>query len=103
MKIEKTELKGVNVKELSGKDLISFLEFTQTLGELTPSKNLEVACLLISMSACDKEGKTLYTPETAKELALTDIQLLVSKISELNNMGEKENLKNAKKDSSFIS
>lgn len=102
MKIVKTELKGVNVKELSGKDLITFLEFTQNISQLTPSKNLEVACLLISMGACDKEGKTLYTQEQAKELSLTDIQLLVNKISELNNMGDKNSLKKVHTDSSTI-
>jgi hypothetical protein len=99
MKIVNTKLKGVNVKELSGKQLMEFLEFSQSLGELTPSKNLKVACMLISMSACDKEGKLLYTPETAEELPFSEIQLLSDKVIALNKMGETKNLPNGKNSS----
>lgn len=103
MKIEKTELKGIFVKELSGEQLIEFLEYVQTLGELTPAKNLEVACMLISMGACDKDGNPHYTPEKAKKLPWREIQLLSSKVIEVSGMGETNNLKNALKDSSTTS
>lgn len=103
MKLEKVNgLKGVNVKELSGKQFMEFLEFVQSLGELTPSKNLEVACLLISMGVCDKDGTPLYTVEQAKDLPFSEIQLLSNKVIDFNALGEKDNLKNAQKNSSTI-
>lgn len=102
MKLEKVnELKGIYIKELSGKQLIEFYEFATKLGDLTPAKNLELACLLISMAVCDKEGKPLYTVETAMDLPATEITILSTKVVGVSGMGETSNLKNAQKDSSI--
>jgi hypothetical protein len=98
MKNEKFE--GVFIKELSGKQLIEYYEYIQKLGEMTPSKSLELACMLISMAVCDKDGNPVYTVESAKDLPFTQISRLSAKVIDVSEMGATDNLKNVKKNSS---
>lgn len=91
------------IYELSGRQLIEYYDFINELGELNPSKSLELACLLISMSVKDKDGNPVFTKESAKDLSFTDITKLSSKVIEVSGMGETKNLKNSRKDSSTTS
>lgn len=96
------KFEGVYVKELSGKQLIEYYEYIQGLGELTPSKSLELACLLISMGVVDKEGNSKYTVEQVKDLPFTQISKLSNKVIEVSGMGN-SNLKNEENSSSISS
>jgi hypothetical protein len=99
-KMKKEKFEGAFIRELSGRQLIEYYEHVQNLGELAPSKSLELACLLISMGVSDKDGNPLYTVESAKDLPFTQISKLSQKVIEVSGMGDKKNLPNAKKDSS---
>lgn len=101
--MNQVKFEGVYIKELSGKQLIEYYEHIQELGELTPSKSLELACLLISMGVVDKDGNPVYTVESAKDLPFTQITKLSSKVVEVSGMGEKKELKNSLPDSSVTS
>lgn len=98
--MNKVKFENYFIYELSGRQLMEYYEYIEGLGELTPSKSLDLACLLISMSVKDKDGNPVYTVETSKDLPFTEISKLSQKVIEVSGMGEKKNLKNDIKDSS---
>jgi hypothetical protein len=111
------ELGGaVYLRELGTPQLMAYNDRIKTIGkrgkkDVSPSTSLELMALLVSMSACDKEGNLLFSEKDAATLqynnpvALLKLSVRIAELSGMANEGIQEvsaNLKKAVSDSSPI-
>lgn len=113
--VEVPELGGsVYIRELGGKGLLQYREkieeFQKQSPELNESNSLDLMALLISLTACDKEGNLIFSEKDVKNLAETHIGVLMrlsTKALQMTGLGNdaiqevSANLKNAQADSSI--
>jgi hypothetical protein len=78
------ELGGaVYMQELYAAQILDFNEFVAALKkkgrkEVTPSTSLELMARLVSLSACDANGKPLFTENDVKQLAKSNLAVLIT-------------------------
>ncbi len=115
--VEVPELGGsIYIKELGGKSLLQYREkieeFQRQDTELNESNSLDLMALLVSLTACDKEGNLIFSEKDVRLLAESHIGVLIrlsTKALEMTGL-EKDaiqevsaNLKNVQTDSSITS
>lgn len=73
---------SVYVRELGGKSLLVYNEKIEDLQkinpEITPASSVELMALLVSLTACDENGRLLFTAEDVAVLSDNSINVLMT-------------------------
>jgi hypothetical protein len=97
--------KGIKVAKLKGRGVMEFLEFMDTLGDMTklsPKQSLEMSCKLISLAVVDEKGEKAYPTIDAvlDNVDFAEIERLAEEIVEVSGLPQRKGeAKNSPKNS----